>query len=86
VLSAHGYRVCVARNGSEALQEILARRPDLVISDILMPEMDGFELCRQVRAIEAVKATPIILLTHLNDPADVLCSLEVGANYFVSKP
>ena len=86
VLSAHGYRVCVARNGREALDAVLSERPDLVVSDILMPEMDGFELCRQVRAIEEVKGTPIILLTHLNDPADVLHSLEAGANYFVSKP
>jgi C4-dicarboxylate-specific signal transduction histidine kinase/FixJ family two-component response regulator len=86
VLRAHGYRIRVARNGSEALGEILARRPDLVISDILMPEMDGFELCRRVRALEEVKQTPIILLTHLNDPADVLHSLEAGADYFVSKP
>ena len=86
LLGTHGYRICVARNVSEALGEILAHRPDLVISDILMPEMDGFELCRQVRGIEEVKGTPIILLTHLNDPADVLHSLESGANYFVSKP
>jgi len=86
VLRAHGYRVCLARNGSEALEEVLTRRPDLVISDILMPEMDGFELCRRVREIDEVSATPIILLTHLNDPADVLHSLEAGADYFVSKP
>jgi len=86
VLAAHGYRTRVTRNGSEALKEILACRPDLVISDILMPEMDGFELCRRVREREEVRETPIILLTHLNDPADVLHSLEAGADYFVSKP
>lgn len=86
VLRAHGYRVCVARNGSEALDQVLAQRPDLVISDILMPEMDGFEFCRRVRGIDEVSGTPIILLTHLNDPADVLHSLEAGADYFVSKP
>jgi len=86
VLIAHGYRVCVARNGSEALDQVLAKRPDLVISDILMPEMDGFELCRRVRGSYEISGTPIILLTHLNDPADVLHSLEAGADYFVSKP
>jgi C4-dicarboxylate-specific signal transduction histidine kinase len=86
VLSAHGYRVCVTRNGQQALDQIQARLPDLMVSDILMPEMDGFELCRRVRKIETVKHTPIILLTHLNDPADVLHSLEVGADYFISKP
>ena len=86
VLKAHGYRVFVTKNGSEALDHILAHHLDLVISDILMPEMDGFELCRRVRKIEAVKCLPIILLTHLNDPADVMHSLEVGADYFISKP
>jgi signal transduction histidine kinase len=86
VLLAHGYQVSVATNGNEALQQILAQRPDLVISDILMPEMDGFELCRQVRGAATLADLPIILLTHLNDPADVLHSLEAGADYFVSKP
>jgi len=86
VLRSHGYGVSVAKNGAEALQQILANPPELVISDILMPEMDGFELCRQVRRVAALKALPIILLTHLNDPADVLHSLEAGADYFISKP
>jgi signal transduction histidine kinase len=86
VLEPQGYQVSVAKNGAEALTQILARRPDLVISDILMPEMDGFELCRQVRGAAHLADLPIILLTHLNDPADVLHSLEAGADYFVSKP
>jgi C4-dicarboxylate-specific signal transduction histidine kinase len=86
VIGAHGFSVLVAKNGAEALERILAHAPDLVISDILMPEMDGFELCRRVREIERLKEMPIILLTHLNDPADVLHSLEAGANYFISKP
>jgi len=86
VLTGHGYRTVVAHNGPDALDYILTRHPDLIISDILMPEMDGFELCRRVRSSEAVKCLPIILLTHLNDPADVLHSLEAGADYFISKP
>jgi len=86
VLFAHGYRVVGARNGNEALQAIRARRPDLVISDIMMPEMDGFELCRRIRGAEEMMSIPIILLTHLNDPGHVLRSLEAGADYFVSKP
>ncbi|HBA87688.1 MAG TPA: hybrid sensor histidine kinase/response regulator, partial [Geobacter sp.] len=78
VLFAHGYQVVGARNGNEALQAIRARRPDLVISDIMMPEMDGFELCRSIRGAEEMMSIPIILLTHLNDPGHVLRSLEAG--------
>ena len=86
VLTAHGFRVFVSHNGLAALDHIHADPPDLVISDILMPEMDGFELCRQVRGIDSVKSLPIILLTHLNDPTDVLHSLQAGADHFISKP
>jgi signal transduction histidine kinase len=86
VLLANGYRVLVSSNGRKALDHILDYHPDLVISDILMPGMDGFELCRQVRRIEAYRCLPIILLTNLNNPADVLHSLEAGADYFISKP
>ncbi|WP_224982394.1 hybrid sensor histidine kinase/response regulator [Geomonas agri] len=86
MLAEQGYRVRTARNGSDALEVIRSGSPDLVISDILMPEMDGFELCRRVRQLHDKAQLPIILLTHLNDPADVLHSLEVGADYFVSKP
>ncbi|GFO56639.1 hypothetical protein GMSM_36460 [Geomonas sp. Red276] len=86
LLLANGYRVRSARNGADALPLIEEHRPDLVISDIMMPEMDGLELCRRVRREGSARGTPIILLTHLNDPADVLNSLEAGADYFVSKP
>jgi signal transduction histidine kinase len=86
ILTEQGYHVFVAQNGREAVDLIAVNRPALVISDIIMPEMDGFELCRQIRKSEAIKTIPIILLTRLNDPADVLRSLEAGANYFISKP
>jgi signal transduction histidine kinase len=86
ILSGEEYHVSVAQNGREAIDLIAANKPDLVISDILMPEMDGFELCRQIRKTEEIKSIPIILLTNLSDPAEVLRSLEAGANYFISKP
>jgi C4-dicarboxylate-specific signal transduction histidine kinase/ActR/RegA family two-component response regulator len=86
VLAAEGYRVTVAQNGREALDFLASLRPDLIISDILMPEMDGFELCRQIRETDGISSVPIILLSLLNDPADVLRSLNAGANYFISKP
>jgi len=86
ILSGEGYHVSVAQNGREAIELIALNRPDLVVSDILMPEMDGFELCRRIRKTEEIKSLPIILLTNLSDPAEVLRSLEAGANYFLSKP
>jgi signal transduction histidine kinase len=86
VLTGEGYPVSVAQNGREAIERISVNRPDLVVSDILMPEMDGFELCRRIRRTEEIKSIPIILLTNLSDPAEVLRSLEAGANYFISKP
>jgi len=86
ILSGEGHHISVAQNGREAIELIAVNRPDLVVSDILMPEMDGFELCRRIRKTEEIKSLPIILLTNLSDPAEVLRSLEAGANYFLSKP
>jgi C4-dicarboxylate-specific signal transduction histidine kinase len=86
VLVSHGFTVTTSKNGAEALERLLGAPVDLVVSDILMPEMDGFELCRRIRGVPELRCLPIILLTHLNDPADVLHSLEAGADYFISKP
>jgi C4-dicarboxylate-specific signal transduction histidine kinase len=86
ILSGEGYHIYVAGDGREALDIIAASKPDLVISDILMPGMDGFQLCREIRKSEGTRNIPIILLTNLSDPAEVLRSLEAGASYFLSKP
>ncbi|UFS69605.1 response regulator [Geomonas sp. RF6] len=86
ILQQEGFRVLVAHNGREAFETVCAEQPDLLISDIMMPEMDGFELCRGVRETAGVGGIPIILLTLLDNPADVLRSLEAGATYFISKP
>ncbi|QWV91883.1 EAL domain-containing protein [Geomonas oryzisoli] len=86
LLTGEGYRVLVRRDATEALAGLAATKPDLVISDVIMPDMDGFELCRRIRVLKEASQLPIILLTHLNDPTHVLRSLEVGANYFISKP
>jgi DNA-binding response OmpR family regulator len=85
-LRSHGYSVTVARNGRQALEAALQRTPGLIITDILMPEMDGYELCRTVKLQEKVKNVPVILLTSLSAPQDVLAGLECGADSFVRKP
>ena len=86
VLEEHGYRLSAARNGREALAAIRANPPTLVISDIVMPEMDGYQLCRQIKQDDQFKNLPVILLTSLSDPVDVVRGLEAGADNFVFKP
>lgn len=86
ILEERGYVVRVAGNGVEAFDLLVRQPPDLVISDILMPEMDGFELCRRIRNEPRFANLPIILLTSLDNPRDVLNSLKVGADNFISKP
>ncbi len=86
LLDEHGYATSVASNGREALEQLAQHRPTLIISDILMPEMDGYELCRCVRADQRLNDIPLILLTALTDPRDVLKGLECGADNFITKP
>ena len=86
ILEEQGYRLCTARNGKEALAGMRESRPTLVISDIMMPQMDGYQLCRQIKKDEAFKDVPVILLTSLTDPVDVVHGLECGADSFIFKP
>src|SRR3989338_7407838 len=86
LLEQHGYQVTVAANGKLALQAAQAQKPALVISDIVMPEMDGYELCKAIKADKKLKDTPVILVTTLSDPQDVIRGLECGADNFIRKP
>lgn len=86
ILERQGYRVSSARNGREALESLKRRKVEVVISDVMMPEMDGFELCRALRSDESLRSIPFILATSLSDPEDVLRGLESGADNFIVKP
>jgi PAS domain S-box-containing protein len=86
LLEESGYRVVAATNGQEGLAAARANAIDLVISDIVMPEMDGYELCQALRADQTLQRLPVILLTSLADSRDVIRGLESGANNFISKP
>jgi signal transduction histidine kinase len=86
ILEVNGYDAAIAANGREALQSIGASGPSIVISDIVMPEMDGFELCRNIKGDEELRSTPVILLTSLSDPQDVIRAVQCGADQFVTKP
>jgi signal transduction histidine kinase len=86
MLEEHDFRVVVTRNGREALEAMRARKPTLVITDINMPEIDGYELSRRIRADERLADMPVILLTSLANPEDVFKGLECGADNFITKP
>ncbi len=77
------HRVVVATNGREGLQRAYQARPDLIILDIMMPGMDGWEVCRRLRELSSV---PIIMLTARNMKGDVVKGLEVGADDYLTKP
>jgi two-component system alkaline phosphatase synthesis response regulator PhoP len=82
-LQNEGYRVEVAGDGAEALKKIEALRPALVVLDLMLPEMDGWEVCRRVRA---TSSTPIIMLTARDDDVDKIVGLELGADDYLTKP
>ena len=85
-LETYGYEARVARDGREALGMIDAQRPDIVISDVMMPEMDGYTLCREVKKRPELKQIPFVLLTSLDHPADIIQGLRCGADNFMVKP
>ena len=86
LLERQGYRVVVASDGRAALELARRHHPTLLISDVMMPEMDGYDLCRAVRADPAISGTPIILVTALSSPQDVVSGLECGADNLIRKP
>ncbi|WP_443190776.1 EAL domain-containing protein [Pseudomonas indica] len=86
LLESAGCTVRVAHNGVEALASIAERRPTIVISDIVMPEMDGYELCRRLKSQPETQFIPVILVTSLADARDVVHGLASGADNFIVKP
>jgi two-component system, cell cycle response regulator len=80
------YDVITASDGAEALQQIVKHKPDLVLLDVMMPGMNGFEVCERIKANIEVSHIPVVMVTALSDVADRVRGLEVGADDFVSKP
>ena len=86
VLRAEGYRTSTALSGSEALHVIATDCPDLVILDVMMPGMSGFDVCRALRANASTRFVPVVLVTALTDVNDRIRGIDAGADDFISKP
>jgi DNA-binding response OmpR family regulator len=85
-LRRSGYDVVEASHGEEALRLALAEAPDLVVADVMMPRVDGYELTRRLRADEATRNIPVILLTAKAQEADVSQGFNAGADDYLKKP
>ncbi|MBT3386049.1 MAG: PAS domain S-box protein [Prolixibacteraceae bacterium] len=86
ILEDYGYTVFHGNDGRKALEIVSSKKPDLVISDIMMPEMDGYELTKHIKNDPQLKHIPVVLLTTLSSLADILKGLETGAENYIIKP
>ena len=86
ILELEGYRVVVARNGREAIHAVELSMPDLAILDVMMPDMDGYELCQKLRHPPLNVVVPIVLLTAMNSDMERSLAIKAGANDIWSKP
>jgi two-component system, cell cycle response regulator len=85
-LTAEYFEVCTAHSGPEALQICARERADVVLLDVMMPGMDGFEVCRRLKADPSLRHIPVIMVTALDQPSDRVKGLEAGADDFLTKP
>ena len=86
VLSGAGYRILTAADGEAGLAAVAAVRPDLVVLDVMMPKMNGFQALRALRAAAESATLPVIMLTSKDQPADQFWAEEVGASAYLTKP
>ena len=85
-LAVHGYEILTAYDGEEALARARAQLPDLILLDIMMPKMDGIEVCQRLKADTSLPFMPIIMVTAKADTKDVVAGLEAGADEYLTKP
>ncbi len=86
ILARQGHQMIVAVNGEEALEKIKGEQPDLVLLDIMMPRIDGYEVAHRLRADPQTAALPIIMLSAKAQDEDVRKGVEVGVNEYITKP
>src|SRR5262249_58889255 len=85
-LSTHGFEIVTAADGEEALTAVRDHLPDLILLDVMMPKLDGIEVCRRIRADASLPFIPIVLVTAKADPKDVVAALEAGAAHYPPQP
>jgi adenylate cyclase len=85
-LAVHGYEILTASDGAEALTKARSEQPDLILLDVMMPKMDGMEVCRLLKGDPALPFMPIIMVTSKADSQDVVAGLEAGADEYLTKP
>jgi putative two-component system response regulator len=86
LLQGEGYTVFTANNGRAALEIVAREQPDVVLSDVLMPEPDGFEVCREIKRDPVTRLIPVVLITGLHDLEDRIKGIDAGADDFLAKP
>ena len=86
VLKRHGFEVALATNGAEGLERARRRPPDLIVLDIMMPDMDGFEVCRQLRLDPRLRTIPVVMLTAMQSAKLNEQAFAVGADVCMTKP
>jgi adenylate cyclase len=85
-LRANGYDIVTATDGEEALAVVRDAQPDLILLDVMMPKLDGFEVCRRLRADASLPFIPIVMVTAKTDPKDIVAGLEAGGDEYLTKP
>ncbi|MEW6366977.1 MAG: response regulator [Acidobacteriota bacterium] len=86
ILKSGHYQVITASDGEEAVRKAAAESPDLILMDVVMPKITGFEACREIRKLKATKSIPIIMVTTLGQAADVKTGFQSGCDDYVTKP
>ena len=86
LLEAAGFEISVETNGRQALDSALTTAPDVLVLDVMLPELDGYEILRQIRSDQRAKALPVLMLTAKGQREDRETALECGADLFITKP
>lgn len=86
ILTKGPYELLTASNGEEAIERALTHKPDLILMDVVMPKMNGFDACRRIRGEESIRHTPIIMVTTRGEVQNVETGFQAGCNDYVTKP